>query len=62
MEFVTDASGEVTGNAKLGPFEFKIGSSVQPAADSSPEGVELVVTVESVAAVYNLPRILPGKQ
>jgi len=54
MEFVTDASGKVTGNAKLGPFEFKIGGSVKPAVDSIPEGVELVVTVERVAAVYNL--------
>ena len=37
-----------------GPFEFKIGGSVKPAVDSIPEGVELVVTVERVAAVYNL--------
>lgn len=54
MEFVTDASGKVTGNAKLGQLEFKIDGSVKPAADNIPEGVELVVTVERVAAVYNL--------
>ena len=34
--------------------EFKISGSVQRAVDSIPEGVELVVTVESVAAMYNL--------
>ena len=31
MEFVTDASGKVTGNAKLGQLEFKIDGSVKPA-------------------------------
>jgi len=30
MEFATDASGKVTGNAKAGPFEFKIDGSVKP--------------------------------
>ena len=54
MEFVTDASGEITGSAKLGPYEFKISGSVRPVVDSIPEGVELVVTVESTATVYNL--------
>lgn len=62
MEFVTDAAGKVTGSAKLGPIEFKITGSVTPAVDgiperaanSLPEGVELVVTVESKGAVYKL--------
>jgi hypothetical protein len=54
MELVTDASGKVAGSAKLGPYEFKISGSVRPAVDSIPEGVELVVTVESTATVYNL--------
>jgi len=54
MEFVTDASGKVTGNAKAGPFEFKIGGTVRPAVDGVPEGVELVVTVEKAAAEYKL--------
>ena len=54
MEFVTDASGKVTGSAKLGPYEFKISGSVRPAFEDIPEGVELAVTVESTATVYNL--------
>jgi len=54
MEFATDGSGKVTGNAKAGSFEFKIDGSVKPAANGIPEGVELTVTVESIAAEYNL--------
>lgn len=54
MELVTDATGDVTGTAKLGPIEFKINGSVKPATDKVPEGIELVVTVEKFAAVYHL--------
>lgn len=54
MEFVTDAAGNVTGTAKLGPIEFKIGGSVKPGGDQILEGVELSVTVEKFAAVYKL--------
>jgi hypothetical protein len=54
MEFVTDASGKVTGHAKAGPFEFKIGGSVKPEANGIPEGIELTVTVESISAEYSL--------
>jgi hypothetical protein len=54
MELVTDAAGNVTGTAKLGPIEFKISGSVKPVSDKIPEGIELVVTVEKFAAVYKL--------
>ena len=55
MEFVTDASCKVTGQAKLGPFEFNIGGSVKPALDGNPEGVELVVTVGNVLRTIDNP-------
>jgi len=62
MEFVTDSAGKVTGSAKLGPLEFTIVGSVTPAVDgiperaanSLPEGVELVVTVPSKGSAYHL--------
>ncbi|MGH8612885.1 MAG: hypothetical protein ACREYF_12910 [Gammaproteobacteria bacterium] len=54
MEFVTDSAGNVKGTAKLGPFEFKIAGSIKRAVEGVPEGIELVITVEKAAAVYNL--------
>ena len=54
MELVTDAVGNVTGTAKLGPIDFKISGSVKPESDKIPEGIELEVTVEKFAAVYKL--------
>lgn len=54
MEFVTDGAGAVTGSAKLGPIDFKITGDIKPAAGPIPEGVELVVTVEKLAATYSL--------
>jgi|GEM_PF-2430102 len=62
MEFVTDSAGKVTGSAKLGPLEFTIVGSITPAvegiaeraANSLPEGVELVVAVRSTGSVYNI--------
>ena len=56
MELVTDLDGKVTGTAKLGPIEFKVSGSVKPASDDIPEGIELVITVETerFKAVYKL--------
>ncbi len=54
MAFQTDPSAKVTGSAKLGQVEFKINGSITPATDGIPEGVELVVTVDAFATVYNL--------
>ena len=54
MEFVTDASGKVTGNAKLGQLEFKIDGSVKPAADNIPEGVRTRRDCGTCCSVYNL--------
>ena len=54
MNLVTDAAGNVTGTAKLGPVEFKITGAVKPAIDRAPEGIELEVVVEKLSAVYNL--------
>ena len=62
MNFMTDAAGKITGSAKLGPLEFKITGSITPPADSIPEraasnlpeGIALLVTVESTGTVYNL--------
>ena len=54
MEFATDAVGAVTGTAKLGLIEFVITGSINPPAGAIPEGVELVVRVEKLSAVYSL--------
>lgn len=54
MEFVTDSAGNITGTAKLGPYEFKIAGSIKRAVEGVPEGIELVVTVEKKSSVYNL--------
>lgn len=64
MEFSTDASGVVTGSAKLGPYDFKIKGEITrpeaPIADRGagalPEGVYLRITVptKSGEAEYRL--------
>jgi hypothetical protein len=62
MEFVTDASGKVSGSAELGPLKFIIVGSITPAveglperaANPLPEGIDLVVTVPATGSVYNI--------
>lgn len=55
MDFATDSSGKITGTAKLGPIDFNITGTIEPAVDAwIPEGIELVVTVAMTASVYHL--------
>lgn len=58
MEFSTDGTGAITGSAQLvtpaGSVDFKIAGKLLPAEGSLPEGIELKVTVEKVAASYSL--------
>ena len=50
IEFSTDDSGRVTGNASIGPISFSFEGSVEQPADDNRGGIDLTATVDSVLA------------